>query len=202
MSRLGLAFSCFFQVLFKGRLPSAAAALQLAEAPASEPGAELPPAQAAPPAPAAVAAPSPPPTSPPPPSPQPDVAELRNEGVLLLLSLFQREGRLLDFLRESVDAHGDADIGAAARAVHAGCRKVLDEHVKLTPVMPGEEEGPVTVPRGFDPGEVQLVGTAGGAPPFKGTLLHHGWRAVELRFPSLSAGIDRRVLAPAEVRVP
>jgi hypothetical protein len=194
MSRLGLAFSCFFQVLFRRTLPPAAATL-LPEAERPAPTAE-PAAPEEPPAPVAVAAP------PSPPPPQPDVAELRNEGVLLLLSLFQREGRLLDFLRESIDAHDDADIGAAARAVHAGCRKVLDQHMKLTPVMPGEEEGPVTVPRGFDPGEVQLVGTTGSAPPFKGTLLHHGWRAVEVRFPSLSAGIDRRVLAPAEVRVP
>jgi hypothetical protein len=154
MSRLVLAFSCFFQVLFRRRLPAAAAALLPAASPGSQPTAAP---QPQPPQPAATAVP--PPSSPPP--AQPDLAELRNEGVLLLLSLFQREGRLLDFLRESVDEHADADIGAAARAVHAGCRKVLDEHVKLTPVMPGEEEGPVTVPRGFDPGEVQLVGTTG-----------------------------------------
>jgi uncharacterized protein DUF2760 len=195
MSRFGLAFSCFFQVLFRRSLPPAAAALLPETARVPAPTAEAQAAEVERPAPAAVApAPSPPPS--------PDVAELRNEGVLLLLSLFQREGRLLDFLRESIDAHADSDIGAAARAVHAGCRKVLDEHVKLTPVMPGDEEGPVTVPRGFDPSEVQLVGTTGSTPPFRGTLLHHGWRAVEVRFPSLSAGIDRHVLAPAEVRVP
>src|SRR5262245_22467270 len=135
MSRLGLAFSCFFQVLFRRRLPDAAAALLAPAAPAPEPSAELPLVEAVRSAPAAAVAPP----APAPAAPAPDVAELRNEGVLLLLSLFQREGRLLDFLRESVDAHADADIGAAARAVHAGCRKVLDEHVKLTPVMPGEE---------------------------------------------------------------
>jgi hypothetical protein len=183
MSRLRLAFACFFSVLRRKPLPAVAAALL------EEPQPPVPPQ------PAQAEAPSMPRAA-------RDAAELRNEGILLLLSLFQREGRLLDFLRESIDAHADADIGAAARAIHAGCRKVLDQHVKLTPVMSGEEEAPVTVPRGFNPGEVQLVGGSSSAPPFTGTLLHHGWRAVELHFPSLGDGVDCRVLAPAEVRVP
>jgi len=127
---------------------------------------------------------------------------VRDEGALLLLSLFQREGRLVDFLRESLGGHDDAAIGAAVREIHRGCKKVLDEHFRIEPVMPGEEDSAVTVPRGFDPGDVRLVGKLDSGPPFKGTLVHHGWRALEAKLPALSEGIDRRVLAPAEVRVP
>jgi hypothetical protein len=128
--------------------------------------------------------------------------ELRAEGALLLLGLLQREGRLVDFLREPLDQHDDAAIGAAVRDIHRGCKQVLDQHLRLEPVMPGHEEGPVLVPRGFDPAEVRLIGKATGEPPFRGTLVHHGWRAVDVRLPTLSEGVDRRVLAPAEVRLP
>jgi hypothetical protein len=178
MSRLRLAFVCFFQMLFQGRLPGEAVGF-------------LP---VAPP-------PEPPQPEPPVPVPASDDGQLRTEGALLLLSLFQREGRLIDFLGESLERHDDAAIGAAVRAVHRGCRKVLDEHVTLKPVMAGDEDAPVTVQGGFDPREVQLTGSTEGKPPFRGTLVHHGWKAVEVRFPTLTGAMDRRVLAPAEVRV-
>src|SRR5262245_12215220 len=52
---------------------------------------------------------------------------------LAVLALLQREGRLIDFLQEDVASYSDADIGAAARVVHAGSRKVLQQYVKLEP---------------------------------------------------------------------
>jgi hypothetical protein len=183
MSRIALAFSCFFSVLFRGRLPGAAALY-------------LPPelAPTSPPQPAALpAAPAPPP---------PSAGDERVEGALQLLGLLQREGRLVDFLRESLDQHADAAIGAAVRDIHRGCKKVLDDHLRLEPVMPGQEEGPVVVPRGFDPAEVRLIGKASGEPPFRGILVHHGWRASGVKLPTLSEGWSRSVLAPAEVRLP
>jgi hypothetical protein len=181
ISRIGLAFVCFFQMLFRGRLPPEAKGYLVAPMPEPEPAPEPAPAPSG-------AAPI-------------DSGQLRAEGALLLLSLFQREGRLLDFLRESLEQHDDAAIGAAARAVHRGCKKVLDEHVTLKPVMSGQEDSPVTIQGGFDPREIQLTGTTEGKPPFRGTLVHHGWRAAEVRFPTLTGTMDRRVLAPAEVRV-
>ena len=110
-------------------------------------------------------------------------------------------GRFVDFVRDSVDGASDADIGAAAREVHRGCRKVLDQHLSFEPVMPGEEEAKVTVPKGFDPAEVRLIGEAKGEPPFRGTLRHHGWRVVDAKLPTLAEGIDRSVIAPAEVEL-
>jgi hypothetical protein len=129
------------------------------------------------------------------------IGQHHREGALALLALLQREGRFVDFVRDSVDGASDADIGAAAREVHRGCRKVLDQHLSFEPVMPGEEEAKVTVPKGFDPAEVRLIGEAKGEPPFRGTLRHHGWRVVDAKLPQLAEGIDRSVIAPAEVEL-
>lgn len=128
-------------------------------------------------------------------------AQHHKDGALAFLALLQREGRLVDFLREPLDGFADADIGATARDIHRGCRKVLDQHLTFEPVMPGAEEERVTVPKGFDPAEIRLIGEAKGEPPFKGTLRHHGWRVVEAKLPSLAEGVDRTVVAPAEVEL-
>ena len=212
MYRLFVALACFFSVLFRGRLPLSAARYLTpdlaggSDGARTEPAAPLPPAALVAPAPVAasvtVAAAAAEPRRSTTPAAGFDVVAARAEGALLLLSLLQREGRLVDFLRESLDQHDDAAIGAAARDIHRGCRKVMEDHLRLEPVMPGQEEVTVTVPRGFDPGEVRLIGKLEGEPPFRGILVHHGWRAVDLRLPTLSAGVDRRVLAPAEVRLP
>jgi len=131
------------------------------------------------------------------PQPKISVSQHHRDGALAL----QREGRLVDFLRESIDGASDGDIGAAVREVHRGCRKVLDQHLSFEPVMPGEEEAKVSVPKGFDPAEVRLVGEAKGEPPFRGTLRHHGWRVVDAKLPTLAEGVDRAVIAPAEVEL-
>jgi hypothetical protein len=133
--------------------------------------------------------------------PRVSAGQQHREGALALLALLQREGRFVDFVRDSVDGADDADIGAAAREVHRGCRKVLDQYLSFEPVMPGEQDEKVSVPKGFDPAEVRLVGEAKGEPPYKGTLRHHGWRVVDAKLPALADGVDRTVIAPAEVEI-
>src|SRR5215469_14012023 len=54
---------------------------------------------------------------------------------LLVLSLLQRDGRLIDFLQENVTGFSDADVGVAARVVHAGCKKALAEHFTVESVL-------------------------------------------------------------------
>ena len=120
---------------------------------------------------------------------------------LMVLGLLQREGRLIDFLQEDVAAHSDADIGAAARVVHAGCRKALAQYVTLEAALPGAEGEAVTLSSGYDVQRVQITGNVSGQPPFRGTLRHHGWVAAEVRLPTLSKAIDARVIAPAEVEL-
>jgi hypothetical protein len=127
--------------------------------------------------------------------------ERANASALLVLSLLQREGRLVDFLQEDVAAFSDAEIGAAARVVHAGCKKALAEHFTLAPVLADAEGATVTVPPGFDAHRIRLTGNLAGQPPFHGALKHHGWQATAIRLPAVSETLDPKVVAPAEVEL-
>src|SRR5437870_9567860 len=84
---------------------------------------------------------------------------------LHLLSLLQREGRLIDFCEEDLAGFSDAQVGAAARTVHDGCRKAVREALALAPVRAEPEGTPVTVPQGFDTQAERLTGTVTGKPP-------------------------------------
>lgn len=123
------------------------------------------------------------------------------QGALQILALLQREGRLVDFIQEDMGAYSDADIGAAARVVHEGCRKALREHLKLEIIREEEEGTRITVEKGFDATALRLSGNLVGEPPFTGTLTHRGWRATELTLPKVAEGHDLHVLAPAEVEL-
>src|SRR5262249_7249286 len=104
-----------------------------------------------------------------------------------------------DFLLEDITAYQDAQVGAAVRDIHRGCRKVIEEHITLDRILNGEEGQTVTVPSGFDPASIRLVGNVTGQPPFTGTLQHHGWRVKEIKLPEVGSGRDAFVVAPAEV---
>lgn len=122
------------------------------------------------------------------------------DAALQLLALFQREGRFVDFLEEEIASFSDADIGAAARVVHSGCRKALREHVTLEPVRAEEEGARVTLPE-VDPNEVKLTGDVQGKGPHTGVLRHRGWRAARVALPTAVLGHDARVVAQAEVEL-
>lgn len=127
--------------------------------------------------------------------------ELLDRGACELLILFQREGRLVDFLDQEIEDFDDEEVGAAVRDIHKGCRKVLKEHFEITPVMDGEEGESTTVKKGFRPEEVRLVGNVKGDPPFKGTLEHAGWKATRVTLPKVAESVDARILARAEVEL-
>ncbi len=177
--RVSLALSSFFRILSDAEF---AARVDAARAPAPE----LPPPSTPP---ATLASPG---VSTPPPAPT------RAEGATSLLALLQRRARLVDFVEEDLAAFSDADVGAAARAVHDGCRDVIREHFTLEPAHPGDEGATVTVEEGYDAGRLRLVGAVG-KPPWRGALRHRGWVASSTRMPELLAGADPRVIAPAEV---
>jgi Domain of unknown function (DUF2760) len=121
---------------------------------------------------------------------------------LRILALLQRDGRLIDFLQEDVDAYTDAQIGAATRDIHKGCRKVLREYLALVPVVAKEEGDRVDIEPGFDPSAIRLTGNVTGTGPFKGTLKHHGWKAKTTQLPNLPGlKTEGGILAPAEVEV-
>jgi hypothetical protein len=121
---------------------------------------------------------------------------------LRVLAILQRDGRLVDFLLEEIDAYDDAQIGAAVRDIHRGCRKALRDYFTVEPVLDVPEDSEVPVPADFDPASIRLLGNVAGSPPFRGRLKHHGWRVKSVHLPSLpGARDDSTVLAPAEVEV-
>jgi hypothetical protein len=73
--------------------------------------------------------------------------------------------------------------------------------VKLERVRSEAEGSRVTVPAGFSPSELRLVGNVTGSAPFNGVLAHAGWRATSIELPQLSQGHDVRVIAAAEVEL-
>ncbi|WP_442770733.1 DUF2760 domain-containing protein [Zoogloea ramigera] len=148
-----------------------------------------------------VAAPAPAPSPAPAAPPAPQLREAPHEAALQLLGLLQRDARFIDFIEEDVKAYSDADIGAAARVVHEGCRKVLREHFSIQPLRSETEGSRLTLPEGFDAAAVRVTGNVVGKAPFTGTLSHRGWRATDTRLPKLAAGHDAAILAQAEVEL-
>jgi Domain of unknown function (DUF2760) len=186
-TRLWFAWVCFFRVLFDSAFAERAWKARAELPPAPERPREL-----APPAPAAQK-PAPKPIEPPPAVP--------GEAALQLLALFQREGRLVDFLEQEIAGFSDAEIGSVARVVHDGCRKALLGHAKLAPVRSEEEGTAITLAEGYSPAEVKLSGNVQGSAPYKGVLRHRGWRASAITLPTPVKGHDPTVLAPAEVEL-
>ncbi len=131
----------------------------------------------------------------------PDEDEIREQTVVQVLGLLQREGRLVDFLQEDIEPYEDAQIGAAVREVHRGCRTVLKDALGLAPVLDAREGAEVEVDEDFDPVSIKLVGNVHGEPPFRGVLRHCGWRIEEIRLPSRTGAVNSNVVAPAEVEV-
>ena len=185
VTRLWFAWICFFRVLLDGAFAARAYHARFPQA--------LPPAPEEPakPVPAALPRPAPAPAH-----EAPDAAP-----ALQLLALFQREGRLVDFLQQDIASFSDGEVGGVARVVHEGCRKALREHAEIAPVREEEEGAPLTLQAGFDPSEVKLSGNVQGSAPYRGVLRHRGWRAGEITLPVPVKGHDARVLAPAEVEL-
>lgn len=136
------------------------------------------------------------------PAPEPVILkESTPDAALQLLGLLQQQARFIDFIKEDLSAFNDADIGVAARVVHEGCKKVLNEHFTLEPVRSEQEGGKVTLPKGFDAASVRLTGKVTGEAPFTGTLVHKGWQVTNIRLPKLTQGYNAAIVAPAEVEL-
>ena len=123
--------------------------------------------------------------------------------VVSLLGVFQEKGRLIDFLMDDIAAYGDAQVGAAARVVHQGCKSVLAEHFEISPVSTAKEGSSVTVPTDAPSGFYSLSGKVSGEGPYTGKLVHKGWKADKVKLPRI-VNLDKNSLpaiAPAQVEV-
>lgn len=135
------------------------------------------------------------------PKPVENLKEANPDAALQLLSLFQQEARLVDFLNEDLTGFSDADIGATARVVHDGGRKVLRDYFSVVPLRSEDEETQITLEEGFNAAEIRLTGNVVGQPPFTGVLVHKGWKVQETRLPKLAPEHDATIIAPAEVEL-
>jgi hypothetical protein len=178
LRRISLAVSTFFRILGDGEF--AATVLRLRNGGA-----------------AASAAPTPAPVA----APAPVLKEANPDAALQLLGLLQRDARFIDFIEEDIKSYSDADIGAAARLVHDGCRATLREHFTIRPVRDEAEGSRVTLAEGFDAGSIRLTGNVVGKAPFNGSVSHRGWRVEEVRLPKLTDSHNAKVIAPAEVEL-
>ena len=173
MSRIVLAFRCFFNILFGGALsPEALTTLNLTRR------------EAAAPKPAAA---PPPPAKP-------------SDGALQILGILQRDSRLVDFLMEDIASYSDEQVGAAVRELHDQCRDSVARYVTLQPVIDGVE-GTFAKAPSSDPNLVKFVGNVPAKPPSGGILRHKGWRAARIDLPTLAAKQDAAVIAPAEIEI-
>ncbi len=173
-TRIWFAWICFFRVLFDGEF--AARAFRARDPNDVEPEEpELP-------------------------APKVDEAALARTGALQLLGLLQREGRLVDFIQQDIAGFDDADVAAAARVVHDGCRRAVGSHADIQPVRSEDEGAQVTLEK-VDADAIKLTGNVSGAAPYTGTLRHRGWRAAEFTLPRAMEGHDLGILAPAEVEL-
>jgi hypothetical protein len=180
--RVAIAFRCFFSILFHGDIPNDIAEMRVQPSPhvPEAPAAQTPVSR---------------PKETERPAPEPF------DRAVQMLALLQRDGRLIDFLAENIAPYPDAQLGAAARTIHESCRKVLEQYVKLEPILNSEQDQPVTVQGGFDPAAIKLLGNVTGQPPIRGVLRHKGWQVKDVNLPPLPRGSGRMVIAPAEVEI-
>jgi hypothetical protein len=126
--------------------------------------------------------------------------------VVQFLARLQEKGRLVDFVMDDVTSYSNEQVGAAARVVHQGCREVLRSLFDIQPVYPGEEQETANLSGDYDASAYRLVGNIPEHPPYTGTVLHRGWKAVRITLPRLSDDAKvsgaREVIAPAEIEIP
>ena len=118
-----------------------------------------------------------------------------------LLSILQRDGRLIDFFEEDISRYTDTQIGAAARTVHNGCKKALKEILTIESILKESEGAGITIEKNFDPSTIKLTGHVFGDPPFTGIIKHHGWQVKEIKFPEIPKGQGADIIAPVEVEI-
>lgn len=180
MGRVGVAFRVFWAALTNmaaaGRLESALAVPSLPNVNTAE--------------------------KPQPPASAPSVGRPARSEALTLLAALQREARLVDLIKQPLADFSDEEIGAAARNVLGDSAAVLDRFFGLRPVTDQAEGTGCDVPGEHDPACYKLSGRVEGAGPFRGSVVHPGWKATAVNLPVWTGSKDSAlIVAPAEIEV-
>ena len=175
MSRIGLAFRAFFAILFQDALPE-----QIAKAFGYVKESSIPR---------------------PAPVTKPAVEAKPSDGAIQMLSILQRDARLIDFLMEDINGYSDDQVGAAVRNLHEQSREALGRYVTLSPVIDGVEGANMRFDQ-RDPSAIKLLGNVpADGKASSGVLRHKGWRVEKVELPKIPAGQNVKILAPAEVEI-
>lgn len=135
----------------------------------------------------------------PPPKPAAAPKPARSDAISLLAAL-QREGRLIDFLKEPIESYSDAQVGAAVRDIHRDCGVVLERQFAIRPVL-DQAEGSMVSLSSKSAGRIRLTGKVDSSAS-SGTLVHHGWQATTCSVPVYTGDAESAMLVvPAEVEV-
>ena len=137
------------------------------------------------------------------PGPEPLQTNRADAEIVAFLGMLQEKGRLVDFLMDDINAYNDAQVGVAARVVHAGGKGVLQECFSIHPVRTEQEGSRVQVPAGYSADEYRLVGKITGQAPFSGVLVHRGWKTDTVNLPQVLHTATGRLpaIAPVEVEL-
>jgi Domain of unknown function (DUF2760) len=129
------------------------------------------------------------------------IPESSDHSHLRLLTMLQQSSRLIDFLKEDISSFDDAQIGAAVRKIHSDSAKCLEDLVTIRPILDQNEGSEIQVPKGYDPLKIKLIGNIKGEPPYKGILVHKGWKVHKRSLPKKFGEQSSDLLHPAEVEV-
>ncbi|MGH9631601.1 MAG: DUF2760 domain-containing protein [Bryobacteraceae bacterium] len=173
MSRISLAFRSFFAILFKDLLPEdVAKAFGYVKEAAVKPSTP----------------------------PKPALEVRTTDGAVQMLSILQRDSRLIDFLMEDITSYPDEQVGAAVRNLHQQCREAMSRYITLRPVIDGVE-GTTTRIESRDPAAVKLLGNVpADGKASQGVLRHKGWKIEKVDLPKVQPG-QNNILAPAEIEI-
>jgi hypothetical protein len=124
-----------------------------------------------------------------------------SDGALQMLSILQRDARLIDFLMEDISAYEDDQVGAAVRSLHQQSRDALGRYVTAQPGIDAVE-GTRTQVAKMDAASVKLIGNVpASGKASQGILRHKGWRVEKVDLPKIASSAETKVLAPAEIEI-
>jgi hypothetical protein len=171
--RLILAFQCFFKILFSGVFAQKVRSLGMDNK-------SIKPTQL-------------PKNEPKPPEKQQET----KDSSLLLLSLMQREARLIDFLMEDITEYSNEQVGAAIRDVHKKASGILKRC--YDPIALVAQEGEVDLEVAYNAEVWDVSGKIPQAGSFKAEVIHSGWMAQKLELPVWKGSLANRMLiSPAQ----
>jgi len=132
------------------------------------------------------------------PKPAPVAPEPVRTDAITLLSVLQREARLVDLIQEDLSKFSDAQVGAAARPCLQSCASAIARMFGLVAVSDAGEGASVDLGDNGSPARYQWIGEGSST---SGKLVHQGWQATQVDLPIWTGDdADANVIAPAQLQ--